>query len=82
MKRQVIVEIIDDGKGLNRDKILERAIDRGLVLPEIAKIFLIEMCFNFIFHPGFSTAEKVTTVSGRGVGMDVVKTNIRKNWEW
>lgn len=75
---QVIVEIIDDGKGLNRDKILERAIDRGLVSPEIAKNISDRDVFNFIFHPGFSTAEKVTTVSGRGVGMDVVKTNIEK----
>ncbi|MDY6851014.1 MAG: chemotaxis protein CheA, partial [Thermodesulfobacteriota bacterium] len=72
----VIIEIEDDGQGLNRDKILAKAIERGLAdadenLPDGA-------IFNLIFHPGFSTADKVTDVSGRGVGMDVVKKAIDK----
>jgi len=70
----VVVEIRDDGKGLDRDRILEKARQRGLVEDSCA--MGDRDIFNLIFEPGFSTAETVTDVSGRGVGMDVVKKNI------
>jgi two-component system chemotaxis sensor kinase CheA len=71
---QIVIEVTDDGGGLDREKILSRAVERGLAAPDEA---LSEEAINlFIFQPGFSTAEKVTDISGRGVGMDVVKRNI------
>jgi two-component system chemotaxis sensor kinase CheA len=70
----VIVEVADDGGGLNRDRILEKATQRGLV-PEGAVLTDREI-YELIFEPGFSTAEQVTNLSGRGVGMDVVKSNV------
>jgi two-component system, chemotaxis family, sensor kinase CheA len=72
----IVIEIEDDGQGLNRERILAKARERGLI-PEDAQLtnHLID---NLIFEPGFSTAEKVTDVSGRGVGMDVVKRAIEK----
>ena len=72
------LEIIikDDGRGIDTSKILEKAITNGLVDREKSKQLKDEEIFDFIFHPGFSTAEKVTDTSGRGVGMDVVKTNV------
>jgi two-component system chemotaxis sensor kinase CheA len=73
---QILVEVSDDGRGLNRDKILARARERGLAAQE-ARLSEADI-FNFIFHPGFSTAEKVTGLSGRGVGMDVVRKQIQK----
>ncbi len=75
---QVTVEIQDDGRGLNRDKIVAKAIEKSLLTADEAKNFSDEKVFSLIFAPGFSTAEKVTKVSGRGVGMDVVKTNVEK----
>lgn len=75
---QVNIEVSDDGAGLNAEKIKQRAIDRGLVNPDRVGSFSTKDIYNFIFHPGFSTAAAVTNVSGRGVGMDVVKTNIEK----
>jgi two-component system chemotaxis sensor kinase CheA len=75
---QVIVEIIDDGRGLNKKRILEKALEKGLLTPEHAETIGDQQIFMLIFAPGFSTAEKVTNISGRGVGMDVVKTNIEK----
>jgi two-component system, chemotaxis family, sensor kinase CheA len=75
---QVNIEISDDGAGLNVDRIRKKAIERGLVTPEQATRLAEGDAFNLIFLPGFSTAEKVTNVSGRGVGMDVVKTNVEK----
>ena len=70
----IVIEIQDDGRGLNREKILKKAISRGLI-KEGEKLTEGEIN-NLIFHPGFSTAEKITDVSGRGVGMDVVKNKI------
>lgn len=67
----VIVEIEDDGKGLDRDQLLAKAIEKGLVGSD--RTLSDEEVFNFIFHPGFSTAANVTDISGRGVGMDVVR---------
>ncbi len=75
---QVNIEIIDDGVGLNEEKIRQKAIERGLASPQQAARMSDQEVFNMIFLPGFSTAEKVTKVSGRGVGMDVVKTNVEK----
>ena len=72
---EVWISIKDDGQGLNREKILERAIERGLVEGDGLDIPDAQI-WQLIFQPGFSTAEKITAVSGRGVGMDVVKRNI------
>jgi two-component system chemotaxis sensor kinase CheA len=70
----VVIEVSDDGGGLKRDKILAKALQRGLV--EEGRSLTDSEVFAFIFEAGFSTAEKVTNLSGRGVGMDVVKRNI------
>ena len=75
---QVNIEISDDGAGLNADRIRKKAVERGLTSSEQAGRMPDRDIFNLIFLPGFSTAEKVTNVSGRGVGMDVVKTNVEK----
>ncbi|SDB59303.1 two-component system, chemotaxis family, sensor kinase CheA [Pseudomonas sp. NFACC23-1] len=70
----IVLEIADDGAGLNRDRILEKAQERGLVAPGASPTD--QEIYNLIFEPGFSTAQAVTNLSGRGVGMDVVKRNI------
>lgn len=75
---QVNIEITDDGAGLNAERIRKKALDRGVIAPEQAARMTEREIFNLIFLPGFSTAEKVTNVSGRGVGMDVVKTNVER----
>ena len=75
---QVIVEISDDGRGLSRERLLKKAIEKGIVTAEKASEMKDRDVHALIFAPGFSTAEKVTNVSGRGVGMDVVKSNIEK----
>jgi two-component system chemotaxis sensor kinase CheA len=75
---QVNIEITDDGAGLKADRIRQKALDRGIITAEQAGRMSEREVFNLIFLPGFSTAEKVTNVSGRGVGMDVVKTNVEK----
>jgi two-component system, chemotaxis family, sensor kinase CheA len=72
----IVIAIQDDGKGLDRDRILAKARERGLIKPDAT--LTEEETFALIFAPGFSTAEKVTDVSGRGVGMDVVHRNIEK----
>ncbi len=69
----IVIEVRDDGKGLNRDKLLGKARERGL---EVSDAMTDQEVYSLIFAPGFSTAEAVTDVSGRGVGMDVVKKNI------
>src|SRR5271156_235455 len=75
---QVNIEISDDGAGLDQEKIRRKAEERGLLTAEKAARLSERETLNLIFLPGFSTAEKITNVSGRGVGMDVVKTNIEK----
>ncbi|MGO8766758.1 MAG: chemotaxis protein CheW [Limisphaerales bacterium] len=72
----IVVEIEDDGAGLNRERILAKAVERGLVAPNAH--LSDEEIYHFIFAAGFSTAEKVTDLSGRGVGLDVVRRNIEK----
>lgn len=73
---RVIVEVADDGRGIDGEKVCQKAIDRGLISFEKAKNMSIKDMQNLIFMPGLSTAEKVSELSGRGVGMDVVKANI------
>ncbi len=75
---QVNIEICDDGAGLNLERIKAKAVERGLMTLEQVSRMADRDVGNLIFLPGFSTAEKVSNVSGRGVGMDVVKTNIEK----
>ncbi|MGH8658623.1 MAG: chemotaxis protein CheA [Gammaproteobacteria bacterium] len=70
----IVIEVKDDGAGLNKEKILRKAFEQGLV--SAGDTFSDEQIQNLIFHPGFSTAEKISDVSGRGVGMDVVRNNI------
>ena len=72
----IIIEIKDDGKGLQKERILNKAIDKGLVSNQAS--MTDNQIYNLIFAPGLSTADKVTNISGRGVGMDVVKKNIEK----
>ena len=74
----VIVEITDDGQGLNAAKIVEKAVERGHITSEAANALSEHDIFQLIFLPGFSTASKVSNLSGRGVGMDIVKTNIER----
>jgi len=69
----VVIEIIDDGKGLDRDGIVEKAVERELISEKDTALMTDEQVFDLIFQPGFSTAKTVSDVSGRGVGMDVVK---------
>jgi two-component system chemotaxis sensor kinase CheA len=74
----IVIEISDDGHGVNVDRVRRKAIERNLISAADADRMTTEELVNLIFLPGFSTAEKVTDVSGRGVGMDVVRTNINK----
>ncbi|MCK9213153.1 MAG: chemotaxis protein CheA [Rhodoferax sp.] len=71
----IVIEVKDDGGGLNREKILAKAIERGMAISETISD---DEVWQLIFAPGFSTADEVTDVSGRGVGMDVVKRNIHE----
>jgi len=75
---QIIVSIVDDGRGINTDKVVKKAIENNVITQEEALRMSIEDKCSLIFEAGLSTAEKVTDISGRGVGMDVVKTNINK----
>ena len=75
---QVVVEISDDGRGIDLDKVAAIAVDRGVVGREQLRLMEPREVQDLIFRPGFSTASEVTNVSGRGVGMDVVRTNIER----
>lgn len=72
----IVIEISDDGKGLDKDKILKKAIENGVI--NSSQGLSDQEIYKLIFHPGLSTAKKVTDVSGRGVGMDVVKQAVEK----
>ena len=72
----VFIEVVDDGKGINREKVLNKAIERGVVSVEEAKSLTDQQIYALIFSSGFSTADKISDISGRGVGLDVVKTKI------
>lgn len=71
----IVIEIIDDGAGLNRDKIISKAVQNNIIAED--EILTDEQIYELIFSPGLSTADEVSDVSGRGVGMDVVRRNIR-----
>ncbi|MGQ9569273.1 MAG: chemotaxis protein CheA [Thermodesulfovibrionales bacterium] len=75
---QIVIEVKDDGKGLDASLIKRKAIEKRLITEDEAHRMSDEAAINLIFLPGFSTAEVATEISGRGVGMDVVKTNISK----
>jgi two-component system chemotaxis sensor kinase CheA len=72
----IVIDVIDDGKGIDVDKVRAKAIERGLIHPD--KILTDQDAYQLIFEAGFSTADKISNVSGRGVGLDVVKTQIEK----
>ena len=74
----IVIEVTDDGKGLDAQMLKRKAIEKGLISEREADSMSDKEAFGIIFKPGFSTAKSITNVSGRGVGMDVVKTNIEK----
>jgi two-component system chemotaxis sensor kinase CheA len=74
----VVIEVRDDGAGMDPQRLTKKAVERGLISADEAREMSREDIFNLIFQPGFSTTDRVTDLSGRGVGMDVVKTNISK----
>ncbi|MFN7038442.1 MAG: chemotaxis protein CheA, partial [Alphaproteobacteria bacterium] len=74
----IIIEVSDDGRGINLERVKQKAIENGLATESDLEKMTDQQIMQFIFKAGFSTAEKVTSISGRGVGMDVVKTNIEK----
>ena len=75
---KVVIQVCDDGKGLDASVLRQKIVEKGLLAAEDAEKLENEEIFQYIFMPGFSTAQKISNVSGRGVGMDVVKTNIEK----
>jgi two-component system chemotaxis sensor kinase CheA len=75
---QIVIEVSDDGRGIDRERLIAKAVERGLIKPGDAAVLGETDINNLIFHPGLSTADQVTAISGRGVGMDVVKTVLEK----
>ena len=75
---QIVIEVSDDGRGIDRERLIAKAVERGLIKPGDAAVLGEADINNLIFHPGLSTADQVTAISGRGVGMDVVKTVLEK----
>lgn len=74
----IVISVEDDGKGMDQEKIKQKAIENGIITEQEANQMSENDIFNLVFLPGFSTASQVSNLSGRGVGMDVVKTNIEK----
>ena len=74
----IVIEVVDDGRGLDPDMLIQKSLEKGIITEREADNLTDKEAFALIFKPGFSTASQVTNVSGRGVGMDVVKTNIEK----
>ncbi|MDP2694623.1 MAG: chemotaxis protein CheA [Gallionella sp.] len=74
----ILITIADDGRGMRPEVIRNKAIEKGLITTEVANTLDENQCLELIFLPGFSTKDEISSVSGRGVGMDVVKTNIQK----
>jgi two-component system chemotaxis sensor kinase CheA len=72
----VIIELIDDGAGINIAKVKRKAVEKGLITQEAADLLTIDQAIDLLFQPGFSTADKITDISGRGVGLDVVRRSI------
>lgn len=75
---QVVIEVIDDGKGLNKEVLTKKAIEKGIITTGQVPSMTEKEIFHLIFAPGFSTAANITNLSGRGVGMDVVRTNVER----
>jgi two-component system chemotaxis sensor kinase CheA len=75
---QVVIEISDDGRGISHEKLVRKAIQSGVVTEKDARAFSHDEILNLVFQPGLTTAEEVTEISGRGVGMDVVKTAMER----
>ena len=74
----IVIEVVDDGRGLDPEMLIQKSLEKGIITEREADNLTDKEAFALIFKPGFSTAAQVTNVSGRGVGMDVVKTNIEK----
>jgi len=74
----IVIMVADDGRGMNPERLRAKALEKGLISDEEANVMDERQSYNLVFLPGFSTAAQVSDVSGRGVGMDVVKTNIQK----
>ena len=75
---QIVIEIVDDGKGMDAAVLRRKAVEKGLITPEAANLLDQRQSLELIFLPGFSTKEQISDLSGRGVGMDVVRTNIAR----
>ncbi|HEV7675726.1 MAG TPA: chemotaxis protein CheA [Candidatus Angelobacter sp.] len=75
---EIVIEVSDDGRGIDREMLIAKAVERGLLKPGDASVLGEADINNLIFHPGLSTAKEITSISGRGVGMDVVKTVLEK----
>jgi two-component system, chemotaxis family, sensor kinase CheA len=72
----VIIELVDDGGGINVEKVKRKAVEKGLITQEVADTYTTDQAIDLLFQPGFSTADKITDISGRGVGLDVVRRSI------
>jgi two-component system, chemotaxis family, sensor kinase CheA len=72
----VIIELVDDGGGINIEKVKRKAVEKALITQEVADTYTTDQAIDLLFQPGFSTADKVTDISGRGVGLDVVRRSI------
>ena len=72
----VIIELIDDGAGINVEKVKRKAVEKGLITQEVANTYTTDQAIELLFLPGFSTADKISDISGRGVGLDVVRRSI------
>ncbi len=72
----VVIEVGDDGNGIDAEAVKNKAIEKGVVTPEQAALLTEKQCVELLFHPGFSTAKQVSEISGRGVGLDVVKSKV------
>ena len=75
---QILISISDDGAGIDPERIARKAVEKGFITAERARNLTKREILDFIFLPGFSTAEKISDISGRGVGMDVVRSNLKK----
>ncbi len=75
---QIVIEVADDGRGIDREGLLAKAVAKGVIGADEAQRLTEAECLNLIFHPGLSTADEVTEISGRGVGMDVVKNVVER----
>ena len=78
-KTNVVITVRDDGRGIDPDRLRKKAVDSGWYSPEAASALSDQEAVELIFHPGMSTAEKITEISGRGVGLDVVRTRLREH---